>query len=74
MTDADHSESAAYRQIIKSDPCVYCGAASVAIDHVTPIAEGGSDIWSNLAPVCKPCNSKKRSRSVLTLMLDRLAG
>ena len=74
MTDADHEEAAAYRQIIKNDPCVYCGAASVAIDHVTPIVEGGSDIWSNLAPVCKPCNSKKRSRSVLVLMLDRAAG
>ncbi|MFI5739181.1 HNH endonuclease [Streptomyces anulatus] len=72
MTDADHEESAAYRQIIKGDPCVYCGATSVAIDHVTPVIEGGTDLWVNLAPVCKPCNSSKRSRSVLTVLLDRL--
>ncbi|MHC3450772.1 HNH endonuclease [Streptomyces prasinus] len=73
MAEADFEESAAYRVIIKSDPCVYCGAASVAIDHVTPVAEGGSDRWENLAPVCKPCNSRKRSRSVLVVMLGRMA-
>ena len=73
MTEADHEEAATYRQIIKRDLCVYCGAASVAIDHITPIVEGGSDMWTNLAPVCKPCNSKKRSRSVLTLLLERAA-
>lgn len=73
MTEADHEESAAYREIIKQDPCVYCGATSVAIDHITPIVEGGSDVWTNLAPVCKPCNSTKRSRSILTLLLHRVA-
>ncbi|WP_333742689.1 HNH endonuclease signature motif containing protein [Streptomyces ardesiacus] len=73
MTVADHEESAAYREIIKQDPCVYCGVTSVAIDHITPIVDGGSDIWTNLAPVCKPCNSTKRSRSILALLLHRVA-
>lgn len=73
MTEVDHGESAEYQQIIRRDPCVYCGATSVAIDHITPIVEGGSDLWGNLAPVCKPCNSRKRSRSVLALLLDRAA-
>lgn len=73
MTEIDFSESAAYREIIKSDPCAYCGGAGVAIDHVTPVAEGGSDRWENLAPVCKSCNSRKRSRSVLAAMISRMA-
>lgn len=73
MTELDWAGSDAYREIIKSDPCVYCGGASVAVDHVTPVAQGGSDRWANLAPVCKSCNSRKRSRSVLTVMLSRLA-
>lgn len=73
MTEADREESAAYQEIIRVDPCVYCGAASVAIDHIAPIVEGGSDRWENLAPVCKSCNSRKRSRSVLVMLLSRLA-
>ncbi|WP_327335860.1 HNH endonuclease [Streptomyces sp. NBC_01324] len=73
MTDADRQESAEYQAIIQLDPCVYCGGASVAIDHITPVVDGGSDRWENLAPVCKSCNSSKRSRSVLTLMLSRMA-
>lgn len=73
MTEGDFEESVAYRDIIASDPCVYCAAASTAVDHVTPIVEGGSDRWENLAPVCKPCNSRKRSRSVLAVMLSNMA-
>lgn len=73
MTDVDRQTSAEYQEIIRFDPCVYCGGISVAIDHITPVVDGGSDRWGNLAPVCKSCNSSKRSRSVLTVMLGRSA-
>ena len=39
--------------------CYLCGAAKEAVDHVIPLAEGGSHWPANLRPVCKSCNSKK---------------
>ena len=45
--------------------CRYCGAsapdAPLRVDHVTPVALGGSDDPSNLVTACEPCNSGKTS-------------
>jgi hypothetical protein len=45
--------------------CRYCGASApdvaLRVDHVTPVALGGSDNPSNLATSCEPCNSGKTS-------------
>lgn len=43
--------------------CHYCGARApeVAIDHVVPVALGGSDNPENLVAACAPCNSGKSS-------------
>jgi 5-methylcytosine-specific restriction enzyme A len=40
--------------------CVYCGGPFEVIDHVVPIAAGGSDHDSNLVACCKACNERKR--------------
>lgn len=43
--------------------CVYCGAAApearLVIDHVVPLAKGGTDHEANLAAACQECNSGK---------------
>jgi hypothetical protein len=43
--------------------CVYCGAtaddAKLAVDHVIPVARGGSDDMSNLVTACFDCNIGK---------------
>lgn len=43
--------------------CRYCGAAApdakLVVDHVVPVALGGSDEPSNLVTACEPCNSGK---------------
>lgn len=45
--------------------CRYCGAsapdAPLRVDHVTPVALGGSDAPANLVTACEPCNSGKTS-------------
>jgi 5-methylcytosine-specific restriction endonuclease McrA len=46
--------------------CRYCDDPATAIDHVWPQARGGNDHPNNLVPTCKPCNSRKRDRSLLT--------
>lgn len=48
-----------------SHTCRYCGASApdvpLRVDHVVPVALGGSDEPGNLATSCEPCNSGKSS-------------
>ena len=45
---------------IKSSPCVHCGAPGPSqIDHVVPIAKGGTHGIGNLMPLCQRCNGSK---------------
>ena len=47
--------------------CRYCGASApdvkLTVDHVTPVALGGSDEPTNLVTACAACNSGKTSSS-----------
>jgi 5-methylcytosine-specific restriction endonuclease McrA len=58
-----------YLQIIKADPCSYCGGPGGTVDHIDPISTGGSGDWDNLAGACKPCNSAKGTRSLLAFLM-----
>ena len=48
--------------------CVYCGQQSqrLTMDHLTPLARGGSHTASNVVPACKRCNSRKHAGPVLS--------
>lgn len=52
-------------EILRRDnhACRYCGATApdvkLTVDHVVPVALGGSDEPSNLVTACEPCNSGK---------------
>lgn len=56
-------------EILRRDnhACRYCGATApdvkLTVDHVTPVALGGTDDPSNLVAACAPCNSGKASTS-----------
>jgi 5-methylcytosine-specific restriction endonuclease McrA len=44
--------------------CLACGSTSdIQIDHVTPLSLGGTNMFENLQPLCKSCNSSKGNRS-----------
>jgi hypothetical protein len=51
-----------------SHTCRYCGASApdvqLRVDHVTPVALGGTDTPENLVTSCEPCNSGKSSVTV----------
>lgn len=58
-----------------SHTCRYCGASApdvpLRVDHVTPVALGGTDEPSNLVTSCEPCNSGKSSAAPdATLVAD----
>jgi len=42
--------------------CTYCGAWAGTVDHVVPIALGGSNDDSNLAACCAYCNRSKGAK------------
>jgi len=44
--------------------CYICGKPYEAIDHVIPLAKGGSNWPANLRPICQSCNSSKGSKSL----------
>ncbi len=47
--------------------CLYCGqtflARELSRDHVTPLCQGGTDMWTNLVTACKRCNNHKANRT-----------
>lgn len=64
-------------EILRRDnhACRYCGRSApevvLRIDHVVPVALGGSDDPSNLVTACEPCNTGKSSASPdATLVAD----
>lgn len=65
------SDTAAFARVLQSDPCAYCGEMGVEIDHIEPVAVGGLKDWTNLTGACRSCNARKRTRSLLTFLLDR---
>ena len=54
-------------EILRRDDhaCRYCGATApevkLTVDHVLPVALGGTDKPNNLVTACAPCNSGKTS-------------
>lgn len=49
--------------------CVYCSAGvedgtRLDLDHVLPVAKGGSNRESNLVTACQRCNNAKSARNV----------
>lgn len=47
--------------------CLYCGqhfsSADLSRDHITPLSQGGTDEWRNLATSCRRCNNHKAGRT-----------
>lgn len=50
-----------------SSVCFYCGAIEpITLDHVVPIALGGRHSIGNIVPACRPCNTSKKDRLLIT--------
>ena len=53
-----------YKRLYNS-PCAFCGAREkITMDHIIPISRSGNHSIGNLQPLCRSCNSSKKSRLV----------
>lgn len=60
MDEIDVAMSLDWQRAIRSGPCAECGSVeNIEIDHIRAAANGGTDLWYNLQPLCRPCNRKK---------------
>jgi len=59
MTDLRYIPPAVRREVLDAN-CAYCGGPfPTEVDHVMPVARGGTSERSNLAAACQPCNREK---------------
>ncbi|MDH3871727.1 MAG: HNH endonuclease, partial [Gammaproteobacteria bacterium] len=60
-----------------SQLCLYCGEpfrpCDLSRDHVTPIIQGGMDVWSNVVTACRRCNNHKAGRTPEQAGMELLA-
>lgn len=61
-TGSATTEQIAARVAYYGGRCWMCGAPWEHVDHVKPVAAGGSNWPANLRPACAPCNLRKGSR------------
>lgn len=51
------------RRVLAAGLCAHCGSTDrLTVDHVRPVARGGSNDEANLQCLCRPCNSRKGAR------------
>lgn len=58
-------------QILRHDPCSYCGAPGGTVDHIVAVQDGGDSDWQNLTAACLECNSGKGPKPLLSYLMDR---
>lgn len=55
-------EQIAARVAFYGGVCAYCGGPFEHIDHVIPLARGGTGWPSNIRPACRYCNQSKHAK------------
>jgi 5-methylcytosine-specific restriction endonuclease McrA len=51
---------------LRSSSCFYCGSfENIEIDHIIPIALGGTHSIGNLTSACRKCNASKGSKTIM---------
>lgn len=70
-------QSSWWKQRLGQGVCYYCEQkfppGELTMDHVIPIARGGTSSKKNCVPCCKECNNKKGSKTTAELALEELA-
>lgn len=60
-----------YNEVVKKEPCVYCGGLAKTWDHLIPKSKGGPSGWTNMARACSHCNLKRDTKPFLIFMIQQ---
>jgi len=56
--------------------CHYCQAKfppqELTMDHIVPVARGGTSSKGNVVPACKKCNQEKKLKTPVDEILEKL--
>lgn len=63
------ADSVAYVEVLRCDPCSYCGLPCEHVDHIESVASGGSGAFDNLTAACGSCNRRKQDKPLLEFLL-----
>jgi hypothetical protein len=58
-----------YSEILRGDPCSYCGGPMDLVEHIHTRSTGGTNTWDNVTAGCTSCNGMKRNKSLLHALL-----
>jgi 5-methylcytosine-specific restriction endonuclease McrA len=65
-----------WKNLCQNAHCYYCQAAipasEVTMDHIVPLSRGGYSKKGNLVPCCKTCNTNKKDKTAVELILAQL--
>lgn len=54
--------------------CGYCGGSdNLSQDHAVPLTRGGDHTLTNIIPSCRPCNSRKHTKTALEFIWEQAA-
>jgi 5-methylcytosine-specific restriction protein A len=70
-------KSSWWQNKIREGICHYCekkfAPKELTMDHIVPIARGGSSTEGNIVPACRDCNQKKKLTTPAEEILAQLA-
>ena len=65
-------------KLVNRGLCHYCGKKfppkELTMDHVVPLARGGSSTQGNIVPACRECNRDKKLETPAERLLKEIAG
>jgi 5-methylcytosine-specific restriction enzyme A len=66
-----------WKQILAKGICHYCGQKfgpkALTMDHIVPVARGGTSTKGNVVPSCKQCNTNKKLHTPVELAFKKIA-
>ncbi len=65
-----------WKEKVRPGLCAHCGLKfnpeQLTMDHLVPLARGGTSAKSNLVPSCKECNAQKKLSTPVDLLFAQL--
>lgn len=58
------------KALMQNNICQYCGGKATGIDHIIPLAKGGTDTKENKVPCCIECNRIKNDKPLVDFLND----